>query len=84
MLIVIDGYNVILTVPNLEKYVKVNNIEEAREILISILIRYKIMKKYNIVLVFDSSHDRCNKPARQEIQILKLFTRNTVKTLIRK
>ncbi|MGR3318770.1 MAG: NYN domain-containing protein [Candidatus Anammoxibacter sp.] len=66
MLIVIDGYNVILTVPNLEKYVKVNNIEEARERLISILIRYRLSKKYNIVLVFDSRHDCCDKPSRQE------------------
>ena len=72
MLIVIDGYNVILTVSNLEKYVKVNNIEEAREILISILIRYKIRKKYNIVLVFDSRHDCCDKPARQEISGIEI------------
>ncbi|MGR3219827.1 MAG: NYN domain-containing protein [Candidatus Anammoxibacter sp.] len=65
MLIVIDGYNLIFTVSDLEKHVKVNDIEEAREILISVLIRYKAIKRYNIVLVFDSSHNYSDKPTRE-------------------
>lgn len=72
MLIVIDGYNLIFAVTDLERHVRVNNIEDARERLISLLIRYKASKKYNIILVFDSSHDCFDMPSRQEISGLEI------------
>lgn len=73
MLIVIDGYNLIFTVSNLEKYVKVDNIEDARKRLISLLIKYKASKKYNIVLVFDSSQDNYVTPSKQKISGLEIM-----------
>lgn len=50
----IDGYNVINSWPNLQKYIKDNNIDEAREKLIEILAEYQVYKKIEIVLVFDA------------------------------
>lgn len=50
----IDGYNVINSWPNLQKYIKDNNIDEAREKLIEILAEYQAYKKIEIVLVFDA------------------------------
>ena len=67
MLIVIDGYNLIFTVSSLEKYVRVDSIEDARKRLISLLGQYKSSNKYNIVLVFDSSQDDNITPSKVEI-----------------
>lgn len=67
MLIVIDGYNLIFAIPELENLVKADNIEDAREKLISIMAKYKQNKKYNVVLVFDSSHDCRYDSSRKEI-----------------
>jgi hypothetical protein len=50
----IDGYNVINAWPNLKKYIRDNNIDEAREKLIEILAEYQAYKKIEIVLVFDA------------------------------
>ena len=50
----IDGYNVINSWPNLQKYIKDNNIDEAREKLIEILAEYQAYKKIEIILVFDA------------------------------
>jgi predicted RNA-binding protein with PIN domain len=50
----IDGYNVINSWPNLQTYIKDNNIDEAREKLIEILAEYQAYKKIEIVLVFDA------------------------------
>lgn len=50
----IDGYNVVNSWPNLQKYIKDNNIDEAREKLIEILAEYQAYKKIEIVLVFDA------------------------------
>ncbi|MDW7667295.1 MAG: NYN domain-containing protein [Bacillota bacterium] len=50
----IDGYNVVNSWPNLKKYIKDNNIDEAREKLIEILSEYQAYKKIEIVLVFDA------------------------------
>lgn len=72
MLIVIDGYNLIFAVSDLEKYVKIDNIEDARERLISILVSYKLSKKYNLILVFDSSHDCYDMPSRQDVSGLEI------------
>ena len=50
----IDGYNVINSWPNLQTYIKDNNIDEAREKLIEILAEYQAYKKIEIILVFDA------------------------------
>lgn len=73
MLIVIDGYNFIFAVPELEKEVKVNNIEDARDRLISLLVRYKANKRYNIIIVFDSSQDCYGVSSRQDISGLEII-----------
>ncbi len=67
MLVVIDGYNFIFAVPDIEQYVQIGEIEEARERLIALLVKYKVKKKHSIVLVFDSSHDCCDMPSRREV-----------------
>lgn len=53
MLIIIDGYNFIFTVPDLEKHVKANRIEPVRNYLISLFSKYKEKKHYDIIIVFD-------------------------------
>lgn len=73
MLVVIDGYNFIFAVNDLEKYVKINNIEDARERCISLLKRYKATKKYEIVIVFDSSIDYCVEPIRTQVAGLEII-----------
>ncbi len=73
MLVVIDGYNFIFTINDFEKYVTVDNIEDARERFISLMIKYRAEKKYNIVIVFDSSDDNCFHPAHQEISGLEII-----------
>jgi len=72
VLIVIDGYNFIFAVCDLEKYIKDDSIENARERFISLLVKYKSTKKYRIVVVFDSSNNIGIQPARQEISGLEI------------
>ena len=50
----IDGYNVVNSWPNLKRIVEDNNIDEAREKLIEILLEYQAYKKIHIILVFDA------------------------------
>ncbi len=65
MLIVIDGYNFIFTVPELEKHVGVNHIEPVRDYLIHLLSQYKKNKHYDIIVVFDGTRANVIAPKEQ-------------------
>ncbi|MCF6157218.1 MAG: hypothetical protein E3K32_01295 [wastewater metagenome] len=53
MLILIDGYNFIFTVPELERHVGTNRIESVRGHIVSLFSRYREKKHYDITIVFD-------------------------------
>lgn len=65
MLIVIDGYNFIFTVPELEKHVGVNRIESVRDHVISLLSKYKGKKHYDVLIVFDGTRAEVIAPKEQ-------------------
>ncbi|OOP54999.1 MAG: hypothetical protein AYP45_17455 [Candidatus Brocadia carolinensis] len=65
MLIVIDGYNFIFTVPALEKHVEINRIEPMRDYIISLFSKYKEEKKYDITVVFDGNYIQATLPKKQ-------------------
>jgi predicted RNA-binding protein with PIN domain len=65
MLIIIDGYNFIFTVPALEKHVGINRIEPVRDYIISLFSKYKEEKHYDVVVVFDGTHTQTTLPKRQ-------------------
>ncbi len=65
MIVVIDGYNLIFTVPELEKYVGVNRIEPVRDHVITLLSKYKGKKHYDIIVVFDGNRAGTNAPKTQ-------------------
>jgi predicted RNA-binding protein with PIN domain len=65
MLIIIDGYNFIFTVPELEKHVKINNIEPVRDHVISLLSKYKEKKRCDVILVFDGNYTEASLPKKQ-------------------
>ncbi|UJS16521.1 MAG: NYN domain-containing protein [Candidatus Jettenia sp.] len=65
MLIIIDGYNFIFTVPELEKYVEGNHIEPVRNYVISLLSKYKEKKHYEIIIVFDGNCTEVILPKKQ-------------------
>lgn len=65
MLIIIDGYNFIFTVPELERHVKINNIEPVRDHAISLLSRYKEKKRCEVILVFDGNYTESALPKKQ-------------------
>ena len=65
MLIIIDGYNFIFTVPELERHVKVNNIEPVRDHVISLFSKYKEKKRCNVILVFDGNYTEISLPKKQ-------------------
>ena len=65
MLIIIDGYNLIFTVPELERHVKVNNIEPVRDYVISLLSKYKEKKRCDVLLVFDGNYTEAVLPKKQ-------------------
>ena len=65
MLIIIDGYNLIFTVPELERHVKVNNIEPVRDHVISLLSKYKEKKRCDVILVFDGNYTETSLPKKQ-------------------
>lgn len=65
MLIIIDGYNLIFTVPELEKHVKVNNIETVRDHVISLFSKYREEKHSNVILVFDGTYTEAPLPRKQ-------------------
>lgn len=55
MLIIIDGYNLIFAVPELEPDKKSRDTGTARDNLISLLARYKSIKGYDVKVVFDGA-----------------------------
>ncbi len=65
MLIIIDGYNFIFTVPALEKHVEINRIEPMRNYIISLFSKYKEEKKYDITVVFDGNYTQTTLPKKQ-------------------
>src|SRR3989304_7975517 len=65
MLIIIDGYNLIFTVPELERHVKTNNIEPVRDHVISLLSKYKEKKRCEVILVFDGNYTEASLPKKQ-------------------
>src|SRR3990172_11448995 len=65
MLIIIDGYNLIFTVPELEKHVKVNNIETVRDHVISLFSKYREENHSNVILVFDGTYTEALLPRKQ-------------------
>ena len=65
MLIVVDGYNFIFTVPELEKHVKVKHIEPMRDHIISLFSKYKEKKRYDVIIVFDGNYTEANLPKKQ-------------------
>ncbi|MBI5678653.1 MAG: NYN domain-containing protein, partial [Planctomycetes bacterium] len=65
MLIILDGYNLIFTVPELERHVKVNNIEPVRDYVISLLSKYKEKKRCEVILVFDGNYTEAALPKKQ-------------------
>jgi len=72
-LIIIDGYNLIFTVPELEKYVEKNCIESVRDYVITLLSHYRQEKRYGIIIVFDGTSSETTLPRRstyKEIEIV--------------
>ncbi len=65
MLIIIDGYNLIFTVSELERHVKANNIEPVRDYVISLLSKYKEKKRCDVILVFDGNYTEAALPKKQ-------------------
>ena len=55
MLIIIDGYNLVFTVPGLGADTKSVDIGTVRDNLISLLARYKSIKGYELKVVFDGA-----------------------------
>ncbi len=65
MLIIIDGYNFIFTVPALEKHVGINRIEPVRDYVISLFSKYKAEKHHDIIIVFDGNYTQASLPRKQ-------------------
>lgn len=65
MLIIIDGYNFIFTVPALEKHVGVNRIEPVRDYVVSLFSKYKEKKHYDVIVVFDGNYTQAALPKKQ-------------------
>ncbi len=65
MLIIIDGYNFIFTVPALEKHVGINRIEPVRDYLISLFSKYKEKTHYDVIVVFDGNYTQAALPKKQ-------------------
>src|SRR3990167_457584 len=65
MLIVVDGYNFIFTVPELEKHVRVKHIEPMRDHIISLFSKYKEKKRCEVIIVFDGNYTEADLPKKQ-------------------
>lgn len=65
MLIIIDGYNFIFTVPALEKHVGVNRIGPVRDYITSLFSKYKEKKRYDVIVVFDGNYTQAALPKKQ-------------------
>lgn len=73
MLIIIDGYNFIFTVPALERHVEINRIEPVRDYIISLFSKYKEEKKYDITVVFDGNYTQATLPKKQICSGIKVI-----------
>lgn len=76
MLIIIDGYNLIFTVPELEKYVEVKRVEAVRNYVVSLLSEYRREKTYKIVIVFDGTYSESALPRKQMITGISVIYSN--------
>ncbi|MDR4506958.1 MAG: NYN domain-containing protein [Candidatus Brocadiaceae bacterium] len=65
MVIIIDGYNLIYSVPELEKYVEVHRIESVRNHVVSLLSKYQEEKPHTITIVFDGTYSDTVLPRKQ-------------------
>ena len=65
MLIIVDGYNFIFTVPELERHVKASRIEPLRDYLTSLFLKYKAKKHYDVLIVFDGNFTGASLPKKQ-------------------
>lgn len=79
MLIIIDGYNFIFTVPALERHVGTNRIEPVREHIISLFSRYKEVKRYDVIVVFDGNYTQAALPKKQTYSgIIVMYSRSGI------
>lgn len=70
MHIIIDGYNLIFTVPALEKILDRENMEMAREALLMVLARYKDTSRQEFTVVFDGRghEDESLGPSQRQVR----------------
>lgn len=75
MLNVIDGYNFIFKIPRLEGAVERSSLEKAREELLSLLARYKLITNQDFTVVFDGREQKGYQPgpAEQLFQGIKVM-----------
>ncbi|HHT9120973.1 MAG TPA: NYN domain-containing protein [Candidatus Hypogeohydataceae bacterium YC41] len=77
MLNIIDGYNFIFKIPRLEALIESVSLEKAREELLSLLSRYKLISKQDFTVVFDGrgqkEYQSGSLPASSEFQGVKVL-----------
>lgn len=75
MLNLIDGYNFIFKIPRLERVTETASLEKAREGLISLLARYKIISGQDFTVVFDGREQKelMPGPSEQFVQGIKVI-----------
>src|SRR3972149_5319473 len=79
MLIVVDGYNFIFTVPELEKHVRVKHIEPMRDHIISLFSKYKEKKRCEVIIVFDGNYTEADLPKKQtHFGITVIYSKNGI------
>jgi predicted RNA-binding protein with PIN domain len=81
MINIIDGYNFIFKIPRLETVVDSASIEKAREELLSLLSRYKLISRQEFTVVFDGRGQKESEaglsPAPSEHQGIKVIFSKT-------
>ncbi len=75
MLNIIDGYNFIFKIPRLEKAADTASLEKAREELLSLLSRYKLISGQDFTVVFDGrgQKEEIPGPTEQLVQGIKVI-----------
>ncbi|MGR3310648.1 MAG: NYN domain-containing protein [Candidatus Brocadiales bacterium] len=89
MLIIIDAYNLIFTISDLDTGTKQVDIGAVRDNLISLLDRYKSIKGYEMKVVFDgtpynSNHSLTNKRVISGIEVIFSGASSDADTVIKK
>lgn len=84
MLIIIDGYNLIFTSPDLDGGAKSVDIGAVRDNLISLLDRYKSIKGYEMKVVFDGRHSLMHKRIISGIEVIFSGASSDADTVIKK